>query len=143
MDHGPGSMSRSWRDFRPSKAQTFWTAAGAVVATLVIGFGPGGWTTAGTAQGLAENAATQARYALAAAVCVSEFKRTADAGAKLETLKQAAWHERNDFVIKEGWARMPDEQESSWVVAGMCAEQLAALELPATGSVALEDSSGG
>lgn len=142
MNRGTGGPGGGWRDYRLSKTQTFWIAAGAVVATLVIGFGPGGWTTASSAQALADNAATQARQTLAAAVCLNEFKRTADLGTKLEAVKRAAWHERNDLVIREGWARMPDEEDSSWVVAGMCAEQIAALEPPAADSVALDGSAG-
>jgi hypothetical protein len=142
MNSVHGSSGGRWQDYRPSKTQTFWIAAGAVVATLVIGFGPGGWTTASGARALADQAASQARQTLAAAVCVSEAKRTSDLDAKLAALKQAAWHERNDLVIKEGWARMPDEQEPSWAVARLCAEQIATLETPAADSVARDGSAG-
>jgi hypothetical protein len=51
----------------------FWIAAGCVVATLILGFGIGGWVTAGTAQEMVSQARADARHQLAAAVCVEDF----------------------------------------------------------------------
>jgi hypothetical protein len=115
-------------EYRPTLTQTFWIAAGAVVAMLFIGFGPAGWVTGGTAQKMVAEAATNARQTLASSVCVKEFMRSANAGARLEQIKRAGWYERDDLV--EQWAKMPDEKEPSDMVASICAGKLAELEPP-------------
>jgi hypothetical protein len=122
------SLRRRWEEYRLTTTQTSWIAVGAIIATLVIGFGPAGWVTGGTAQKMAADAASDARQTLASSVCVEEFMRGANAGARLEKIKQANWYERGELVGK--WATMPDEKEPSSTVASMCAEKLAALEKP-------------
>ncbi len=112
-------------DYRPTKAHSFWIAAGCVAATLVLGFGPGGWVSGGTAQKRIEEAATNARQQLATAVCVEEFMRAKDARARLAKLMETGWYERGELVAKGGWATMPDRKEPNSVVATMCAAELA------------------
>src|SRR3989337_424718 len=51
-------MQQRWEDYRPTKTHTFWIAAGCVAATLVLGFGPGGWVSGGTAQKRVDEAGT-------------------------------------------------------------------------------------
>jgi hypothetical protein len=114
-----------WAEHRPSMEQTFWIALGCVVATLVVGFGLGGWVTGGTAQKMADEAAAASRNQLAAAVCAQEFMRAADARARLAKLQALEWWERDDHVAAGGWATMPGEKESDGAVAEMCASRLA------------------
>lgn len=128
---GKLSLRQRWDDYRPTKAQTFWTGVGCIVATLVLGFGPGGWVTGGTAGKMASEAADNARHQLAAAVCVEHFMRAANAGPRLQKLKDMTYYERDDLVAAGGWATMPDEKEANTVVADMCAMQLAELQAPA------------
>jgi hypothetical protein len=130
------SLRQSWDDCRPSKAQAFWIAAGCVVATLILGFGPGGWVTGGTAQKMVSEAADKSRRELATAVCVEEFMGAADAGARLEKLKKAIWYERDEQVAAGGWATMPDRQEPNSMVAAVCASRLVELEAPAAAKAA-------
>lgn len=125
-------MRQRWEDYRPTKTHTFWIAAGCVVATLILGFGPGGWVSGGTAQKRIDEAATEARQKLATAVCVEEFMRAKDANARLARLMQAGWYERSEFVAKGGWATMPDRKEPNSAVATMCAAELAERKPPAT-----------
>ena len=122
------SLRRRWEEYRPSKTEAFWTAAGCVIATLVIGFGFGGWVTGGTAEKRAVEAADGARHKLAAAICVSQFMRAKDAKHRLADLKKADWFQRDDIVAGNGWATMPDRKEPNSAVAEMCASQL--IELP-------------
>lgn len=121
------AIRQRWEDWHPTRTQLFWSVAGAVVVTLVLGFGFGGWVTGGTARAQAEQAANDARHQLAAAVCTEEFMRAADARARLEQIKKAVWYERDRIVSAGGWATMPDRKEPNVVVAGMCAAQLAEL----------------
>jgi hypothetical protein len=114
-----------WQQYQPTKGQTLWIAIACVVATLIVGFGFGGWVTGGTAQRMADEAAVAARHQLAAAVCAEEFMRAADARARLAKLQQLEWWERDDHVAAGGWATMPGDKEADGVVAEMCATRLA------------------
>ncbi len=124
------TLRRRWQDYQPTKTQTFWLAAACVAATLVLGFGPGGWLSAGTAQKRIDEAASSARQQLAAAVCAEEFMNAKDAKAQLARLTQASWYERAELVAKGGWATMPDRKEPNGTVATMCADKLAEQKTP-------------
>ena len=125
------SLRQRWEAYQLTKTQAFWLSAGSVIATLIVGFGFGGWVTAGTAAETTEEAKATARHALATAICVEEFMQAADAGSRLKQLKDASWYERDDILAASGWATMPDRKEPNIVVADMCATKLA--ELPPTG----------
>lgn len=122
------TLRRRWEDYRPSKTEAFWTAVGAVAATLVIGFGFAGWVTGGTADEMSTKAATDARQRLATAICVNKFMQANDVKTRLTDLKKAEWYQRDEIVAGHGWATMPDREEPNAVVAEMCATQL--LERP-------------
>jgi hypothetical protein len=122
------TLQERWEDYRPTKTQAFWFAAGAVVITLIIGFGFAGWVTGGTAEERIGEAANNARHELAAAVCVHQFMARKDAASTLVKLKEAGWWDRNELVSKGGWATMPDRQEPNPIVASMCAARLAEME---------------
>jgi hypothetical protein len=125
-------LQQRWEDYRPTKTHTFWIAAGCVAATLVLGFGPFGWVSGGTAQKGISEASANARQELATAVCVEEFMRAKDANATLAKIMEAGWYERGELVAKGGWATMPDRKEPNSIVATMCAAQLAERKPPAT-----------
>ena len=122
-------LRQRWDDYRLTKTQAFWLAAGSVAATLVVGFGMAGWVSAGSAQKQVMEAATTARHELATAICVEEFMAQADAKARLAKLGEASWYDRGEMVAKGGWATMPDRQEANSVVATLCAGKLAEMKL--------------
>lgn len=123
------SLQNRWLEFRPTKTQAFWSAAFLVAGTLVLGFGAGGWKTAGAAQAEVARAAEEARQDLAAAVCVDEFMAAPDAQARLVLLQNATFYDRSDMVSKAGFATMPDRKEPNSSVAIMCASRLGELSL--------------
>jgi hypothetical protein len=125
----PTGIRKRWADWQPDKTQVFWISAAAVVATLILGFGFAGWTSAGTSREQAEQAANEARHQLATAVCTEEFMRTADARTRLANLQDASWYERDEIVSAGGFATMPDRKEPNIVVAAMCASRLAETRL--------------
>lgn len=118
-------LRQRWSEYRPTKGHLFWIAAVSVVATLIIGFGPGGWVTGGSAHNMADEAAAASRNQLAAAVCAEHFMRAADARARLAKLQALDWWERDDHVAEGGWATMPGDKEADSAVAQMCATRLA------------------
>jgi hypothetical protein len=119
-----GALKR-WIEYRPTKEHVVWIGVGCIVATLVAGFGLGGWVTGGTAQRMADEAAAASRHQLAAAVCADHFMRAADARARLAKLQALEWWARDEHVRDGGWATMPGEKEADSVVAQLCATRLA------------------
>src|SRR5271169_4290472 len=81
-------------------------AAGAI-ATLVIGFGWGGWMLGSSAKTLADNTASSAVVAAIAPICVDQFQRSADATNNLTELKKTNGWEQATYIEKGGWAIMP------------------------------------
>ncbi|MEJ1158943.1 hypothetical protein [Prosthecomicrobium sp. N25] len=102
-------------------------ALGAVV-TMVIGFGWGGWVLGGTAKALADTGARRAVIAAMAPVCAEQFKRGADATAKLDELKKTSSWQQASFVEKGGWALMPGRSSVDDGVPQACAELLSRVD---------------
>jgi hypothetical protein len=119
--------------YRPSKAALFWSCVGCVIAALIVGFTWGGWVTGGTATEMAERAARQARAELVATVCVQRFLDASDSRAQLASLKETNSWQRDDFIEKGGWATLPGLDKPVASSADLCAERLAAMELPPRG----------
>ena len=120
------SPVKAWQEYQPTRAQLFWLCAASVVATLILGFGPGGWVTGASAQRTADEAATASRQQLAAAVCAEDFLGAANARERLEKLSATEWWERDDVVAESGWATMPGESQANSAVAMQCAISSAA-----------------
>lgn len=117
-----------WNDFKPSKTLWFWSMAGAVVVAIIVGFTLGGWTTGGTAREMAEDSARDARAELASTICVEKFTTSSAASARLAELKETASYKRDDFIREGGWARLVGLDTPVPGAAGLCADQLVAME---------------
>jgi hypothetical protein len=63
MAHTP-SLGKRWTDYQPTKGIWFWSCAGCVVATILVGFAWGGWVTGGSAERMVSDAANGARAQL-------------------------------------------------------------------------------
>ena len=122
------TLSQRWENYRPSKTLWFWSAVGVAVATMIIGFTAGGWTTGGNAAIMAERAAQDARAELVATVCVQKFAADADAAAKFAALKEASSWERDDFIEEGGWALLTGMEKIVPGAADACADQLLAMD---------------
>src|SRR5690348_17146978 len=114
------SLGRRWAAYRPTKGVWFWSSAGCVVATIVVGFAWGGWVTGGTATRMASDAADGARAQLAAMTCVTRFNHGPDATAQLAALKSAETYQRGDIIAKGGWATMPGSTDPVAGAANIC-----------------------
>lgn len=129
------SLGQRWEAFRPTKGALFWSCAGCVVATMILGFTWGGWTTGGTATKMAADAALSSRNALATAVCVERFQAGGDAPAQLVALKALKAWDRRTFIEKGGWAAMPVGAGPTDGAVRMCADKIA--ELPTVSAAAI------
>src|SRR5690349_16235706 len=77
------TLSRRRAAYRPSKGGWLWSCVGVSVATMIVGFGWGGWVTGGTATRMAADAAHDARAKLGAASCVYRFNQGPEMSAQL------------------------------------------------------------
>ena len=96
------SVYARWLVFQPTKMQTFWVVAVAVVVTLILGFGFAGWVSADKAAFMARQAAENARLELAVKVCVDEFVHDDGAKQRMAKLKSAEFYRRSDIIATAG-----------------------------------------
>ncbi|MHC1549746.1 hypothetical protein [Phyllobacterium sp. K27] len=112
-----------------TKPAIYGVAVGAV-ATMILGFGWGGWVTGGSAQAAVDTAAKEARTDIVASLCVNKFASAPDARSHFDTLKKESSWKRAELIEKGGWATFAGI-EAVKGAASACASELAALdELP-------------
>jgi len=120
------SIAQRWEDYQPSKSMIGWACAATAVATMIVGFGWGGWVTGGTSRTLAMTAGDVARGELASVICVEKFKAAPDSAAKLVELNAITdTYKRRQFVETGGWATMPGQSSPDRRTAEGCAVALA------------------
>lgn len=124
-------MNTKFQQYRPSKTLWFWSSAGCVALTMILGFSVGGWTTEGTARDMVTEAREEARAQLAANVCVARFKQSDGFATALADLKAENVWSRDDFVSDGGWVSIGGLEEPVAGAADLCAEMLADMDAPA------------
>jgi hypothetical protein len=102
------------------------------VASIVIGFSWGGWTTGGAAAKLADEQANTSVVAALTLICVANFLQNNDVKANLAVLQKISsnW-EQGDYMQKGGWATRPGATSPDYQLARACAEQLAQVKTAA------------
>jgi len=118
------SFGDKWQDARPSKTAFFWACVASAVVTMIIGFTWGGWVRGATAQSMAEVRAEGAVAKRLAHICVVQSQQDPARDQKLKDLKALSSYDRESYVEKQGWAKMPGEQDTDTKVAEDCAELL-------------------
>ena len=98
------------------------------LATVIIGFGWGGWTLGNTATKMAEQSAKNAVVSALAPICVNNFQHAAAATATLAELKATDSWKQDTFIAKGGWATLPGMESPNSNVAEACAKILNALK---------------
>ena len=120
------SFARRFEDYQPTKSMLAWACVATAVATMIIGFGWGGWVTGGTSQTMATTAGDAARAELASVICVERFKAASDSAAKLVEFNAITdSYKKRQFVETGGWATMPGQKSSDRRAAEGCAVALA------------------
>ena len=99
-------------------------AVAGFLATVVIGFGWGGWTLGSTAMKMANQSANSAVVTALAPICVDKFQHAAEAKATLVELKAIDSWKQDTFVEKGGWATFPGTDSPNRNVAEACAKML-------------------
>lgn len=125
-------LAQRWQEYRPTKVVWFWSVVAAAVATIVIGFTAGGWTTGGSANQMAELAARDARANLAASMCVQRFIASENAVGEFDKLKETSNWQRDNFIEDGGWVKFAGVEDAIPGASDICAKELMAMDtLPA------------
>jgi hypothetical protein len=102
-----------------------WGAVAGSVATMIIGFGWGGWTTSSTSTRLAREQADTAVTMALVPLCIAKSKADGASLKKMVELKAlGSSYEQRDFVTKTGWATVPGSDDPNRDVAEACAAAL-------------------
>lgn len=123
-------ITDKWNTFQPTKTMLLWSCVACVALTMIIGFSWGGWTTAGTAAEMVDDAAHDAKAELAATICAEKFLGMPDVAAQLAQLKETSTWKRDDFIKNGGWVTLAGLEKPVPGAAELCADRLAAVELP-------------
>jgi len=118
------SFGRRFETYRGSKTMIFWSCAGCVVATLILGFTWGGWMTAASARKAVVQASYDARADMAAAICVQRFGASPDRVANLATLKGTDTWKRDEYIVKGGWLKIDGQEGDVSGASSLCAQRL-------------------
>jgi hypothetical protein len=100
-------------------------AAAGVVATVVVGFGWGGWSLGSTANKMANEQSERAVIAALAPVCADKFRALPDAAAKTVELSKADSWKRSEEFPKE-FVTLPGETYPSSALVYACSTLLLA-----------------
>ena len=102
-----------------------WGAVAGSVATMIIGFGWGGWTTSSTSARLAKVQADTAVTMALVPLCIAKSKADGAGLKKMGELRAlASSYDQRDFVTKTGWATVPGSDDPNRDVAEACAAAL-------------------
>ena len=95
------------------------------VALAIAGFTAGGWMTAKSANQMASAQARSEVIAALVPICVVQSRQDPQMQETMAKLKAANTYERDNMLMKAGWATMPGSEEPNRAVAGACMGQLA------------------
>ncbi|MDB2407411.1 hypothetical protein N9W17_02640 [Jannaschia sp.] len=101
-------------------------AVSGAVAVSILGFTWGGWTTAGSANEMAQSYAAEEVTLAMVPVCLNLSQADTERAAKLATLQETSSFQRRTAMMETGWATLPGTDAPSRDLAVAC---LAGLEL--------------
>jgi len=92
-----------------------------VIATLIIGFSLGGWSTGAAVKAKVDNAVLTTTVSVLAPICADRFEIAAKANDDLVVKLTAvsSW-QRNEHLLKAGYATFAGEAEPNAAVAEAC-----------------------
>ena len=93
------------------------------IISMTVGFGWGGWSTAAKTEKMSDEAVLASQ----AAICVAQFVKQPNHEEKLKEIEKVSSWERDKFVGKGGWDKMPGQEEANYVVSRACVSGLVLL----------------
>ncbi|MDF2235312.1 hypothetical protein P2H44_22365 [Albimonas sp. CAU 1670] len=101
----------------------FGAVAGAA-ALAIVGFGWGGWMTAGSAETMAGDRAEEQVVLALSPVCFAKYRADPMGGQTLTELKAAQSYQRRQIVMDAGYATPPGADGPDRDLAAACAERI-------------------
>lgn len=95
------------------------------VAVSILGFTWGGWTTAGSAEEMADSFAAEQVTLAMVPVCLDLSEADAERAAILVTLREASSFQRRNAMMETGWATLPGTEAPNRDLANACLAKLA------------------
>jgi len=94
------------------------------IATMIVGFGWGGWMLGSTGERMALERTNTAMVTALTPSCVAKFMQQPNAAAKLKELQTTDTWRQREVVEAGGWATFTGDKSPNSGVASACAEQL-------------------
>jgi hypothetical protein len=101
-----------------------WGVGVGAVAMAVVGFSQLGWTTAGSAEQLAQEHADAATVAALVPFCVAKAQHDPDNAVFAKFKAEESSYARSDLVVKAGWATVGGSTSPDAALARACSEKL-------------------
>lgn len=124
----PATYRQRWNSVQIGKTAIVWLCLGMIAGTILIGFTLGGWQTSKAAEETATTTANDAVVQRLASICVANFQQDPANAESLEELKAGSSFAQRDYVVEQGWATMPGDEQADTRVAAACAKWLAQLD---------------
>ncbi|RJR53593.1 MAG: hypothetical protein C4576_01520 [Desulfobacteraceae bacterium] len=91
------------------------------IVLLIVMFSAGWVVTSGSAEAQAKKMAAEAVVERLAPIAVAQYMVDPNREARSKEMKALDSWKRSDYVMAQGWAKMPGEKESDSRVASECA----------------------
>lgn len=101
-----------------------WGAVAGAIAMAIIGFSQLGWTTAATAEQLAQERSNTAVVAALVPFCVAKAQQDPDKAVFAKFQAETSSYSRSDMVMKAGWATVGNEKSPDNALARACSDKL-------------------
>ena len=101
-----------------------WGAAIGAIAVGTVGFSQLGWTTAGTAERLAQERSDTAVVTALVPFCITKAQQDPDRAMLVKFRAEQSSYTRNDLVGKAGWATLGGKTSPDDRVARACSDKL-------------------
>ena len=101
-----------------------WGAIVGGVATAIVGFSYLGWTTAGSAEKMAQTQSEAAVVSTLVPFCAAKAQQDVDITKLAKFRAESSSYGRTDIVSASGWATMPGMTSADYELARACAEKL-------------------
>jgi len=108
----------------PSRTRLMQGVVVGALATVIIGFGWGGWTLGSTAREATVKDTTAALVAVLAPMCVEKFRGAPEAVQNLAELKRISYWQQDAYIQKGGWATFAGLSSPLLAIAQACAQIL-------------------
>jgi hypothetical protein len=101
-----------------------WGAAAGAVAISIVGFSQLGWSTAGTADRMAQERADAAVVVALVPFCVTKAQQDPDHAVLAKFQTEQSSYSRSDMVMKAGWATLGSAKFGDNALARACSDKL-------------------